>query len=71
MTRPAYRGLMSMADIADLLGEGWTASMARGLMKKLKIGRKRGGRFYVTRTELRAKDSELAIELEVAAAERG
>lgn len=71
MTRPAYRGLISMADLADLLGEGWTTSGVRDLMKKMGIGKKRGGRFYVTRTEIRAKDAELAIELEVTAAERG
>ena len=71
MTRPANFGLLSMAKLATLLGPEWSTKMARELMLGMGLGKKRNGRFYVTRTQIRAKDPDMAIEIEMAAAERG
>ncbi len=63
--------MLTTAKMAELLGGDWTADTMRDLVKREGIGVKRGGRWYVTRTQIRAAWPELAVELEIAIAEGG
>ena len=69
MKRPEHNGLISMGRLAQLMGDEWTTDTVRSFMKGLGIGKKRNGRYDVTRTQLRAMDADLAVEIEVAIAE--
>ncbi len=67
----AKNRLLTTAKMAELLGGDWDADTVRDFIKRERIGTKRGGRWYITRTQLRAAFPELAVELEVAIAEGG
>ena len=67
--RHAHSRLMTMARVAELLGDDWSTDDVRRFMIREGIGTKRGGRWYITRTQVRAVFPELAVELEVAIAD--
>jgi CO dehydrogenase/acetyl-CoA synthase gamma subunit (corrinoid Fe-S protein) len=72
MTAPEKRRAgrwLSTSQIAKLLGGDWDADSVRRILKREGIGRKVGHRYMVTRTALRAAIPDLAVEIEVSAAE--